>query len=579
MPASASSSQSLPSPSPLLASLSSLSAANTLSELDLHNASISKRQVFAQAIAIAVFYGFTWTLAANVPAAAILFYVIFVPVILNYYLPTQLAAFSFPEHNQSRAFKNSLVLTVLLSMVLLTIVGLSGGDGKQYIIAKGFAIGLFAFKQLFLVREFGANNQEVPPPPPTYLSYFIYPLIMFTTVAWWVSGFSNKLFGLFMTLGMLTLLFTGAFILLGFDKPVDKSKRVCEESGNPLVISKDGYFFSLMYILVEFTGGLSGLLMQGSRESSALAKSIALQIFSTAVVGLAQPVAVRATDRVRFSVLMLSIYVAIDLVQSILYFDAELYSMDFVRIVLVQEFSGLVKNCGLLEFMGYLVRFRKKNPYRSVESVQMMLKKGLIDTMSEILSVVMIICMYVVESFLITSNIARPVIVTKYGLVNGSSSELNVTDVEWEFEWPRCSVTCAGWHAGRGHAPDEVKNAGDLLLLMVVLLVVRVVFMLAERTILLTVQARLSSGDSSVVGIVEEKGEKSEIEEKEGGMADLAVQEASRVFYKASPIFIACILFAGIQGATVGIVQANWSGISDVQTGEVNGIVIDMNVK
>jgi len=109
--------------------------------------------------------------------------------------------------------------------------------------------------------------------------------------------------------------------------------------------------------------------------------------------------------------------------------------------------------------------------------------------------------------------------------------------------------------------------------------VVRVVFMLAERTILLTVQARLSSGDSSVVGIVEEKGEKSEIEEKEGGMADLAVQEASRVFYKASPIFIACILFAGIQGATVGIVQANWSGISDVQTGEVNGIVIDMNVK
>jgi len=176
MPASASSSQSLPSPSPLLASLSSLSAANTLSELDLHNASISKRQVFAQAIAIAVFYGFTWTLAANVPAAAILFYVIFVPVILNYYLPTQLAAFSFPEHNQSRAFKNSLVLTVLLSMVLLTIVGLAGGDGKQYMIAKGFAIGLFAFKQLFLVREFGANNQEVPPPPPTYLSYFIYPL-------------------------------------------------------------------------------------------------------------------------------------------------------------------------------------------------------------------------------------------------------------------------------------------------------------------------------------------------------------------------------------------------------------------
>jgi len=102
MQASASSSQSLSSSRPLRASLSSLSIANTLSELDLHAASISKRQVFAQAIAIAVFYGFKWTLAANVPAAAIIFYVIFSPVILNYYLPTQLAAFSFPQHNQSR---------------------------------------------------------------------------------------------------------------------------------------------------------------------------------------------------------------------------------------------------------------------------------------------------------------------------------------------------------------------------------------------------------------------------------------------------------------------------------------------
>jgi len=276
---------------------------------------------------------------------------------------------------------------------------------------------------------------------------------------------------------------------------------------------------------------------------------------------------------------MLSIYIAIDLVQSILYFDADLYSMDFVRIVLVQEISGLVKNSGLLEFMGYLFRFRKQNPYRSIESVQMMLKKGLIDTMSEILSVVMITCMYVVESFLITHNVARPVIVTKYGLVNGSSSELNMTDVEWEFEWPKCSVTCAGWNAGRGHAPDETKNTGDLLLFMVILLAVRVAFMLAERTILLTVQAKLSSGDSSVVGIVEEKGEESDTEAGEEGVADLAAQEASRVFEKVSPLLIACILYAGIQGATFGIITANWSGISDAHTGEANGIVMDMNVK
>jgi len=161
----------------------------------------------------------------------------------------------------------SLVVTVVLSMVFLTVMGLAGGEGKQYMIARGFAVGFFSLKQFFLAREFGASNQEPRPPPPTYVSYFIYPLIFFSTVAWWVSGFSVKLFGLFSALGMLTLLFTGAFILLRFDKPLDKSKRVCEESGNPLVISKDGYFFTLMYILVEVTGGLSGVLMQGSRES------------------------------------------------------------------------------------------------------------------------------------------------------------------------------------------------------------------------------------------------------------------------------------------------------------------------
>ena len=170
-------------------------------------------------------------------------------------------------NTHSRVFKLSLVVTVVLSMVFLTVMVLSGGNGKLYMVSRGLATGFFAFKLFFLVKEFGANSQEVPPPPPTYTSYFIYPLIFFSTVAWWVSGFSVKLFGLFSALGVLTLLFTGAFILLGFDEPLDKSKRVCEESGNSLVISKDGYFFTLMYILVEITGGLSGLLMQGSRES------------------------------------------------------------------------------------------------------------------------------------------------------------------------------------------------------------------------------------------------------------------------------------------------------------------------
>ena len=69
------------------------------------------------------------------------------------------------------------------------------------------------------------------------------------------------------------------------------------------------------------------------------------------------------------------------------------------------------------------------------------------------------------------------------------------------------------------------------------------------------------------------------MEVREEGVADLAAQEASRVFEKVGPLLIACILYAGIQGATFGIFTANWSGISDAHTGEVNGIVMDMNVK
>jgi hypothetical protein len=93
---------------------------------------------------------------------------------------------------------------------------------------------------------------------------------------------------------------------------------------------------------------------------------------------LSQRVAIRATDKNRFGLLLLVLYIQVDLTQTLLFLQADILSSEFFLMILIQEVASLMKNCGGPEFGAWLIGWRYKFPLGDEEAVNLLLKKGLL---------------------------------------------------------------------------------------------------------------------------------------------------------------------------------------------------------
>lgn len=113
-------------------------------------------------------------------------------------------------------------------------------------------------------------------------------------------------------------------------------------------------------------------------------------------------------------------------------------------------------------------------------------QKGVVDTLSEVFSVIFIAVMYSWEIGL--ASFAGKFKVTRYALVSGAdpflSESYNTTQVEWEFEHPQCFVTCFGMAI-------PTKSLGEVAGMYLVVFFLRIFFLITERAMVLRIQDRL----------------------------------------------------------------------------------------
>ncbi|GMH64872.1 hypothetical protein TrRE_jg7032 [Triparma retinervis] len=319
--------------------------------------------------------------------------------------------------------------------------------------------------------------------------------------------------------------------------------------GNPQTRASSQYL-ALVAFLTPCGGWAIGTLLMQMRTSSTFWKSIALQCCSTVILSIAHPSALRASDKDKFAILMFGVYLGVDIGQTLLFLEVKLGTLEFFKCVIVQELAGIWKNSGVKEFCLFIVGRRKINPFRDEDYVSVLMKKGMVDTMSEVLAVISVLVMFLVEKALLPYT--TPVIVTKHQVRNDT-----VTDtIEWEFESPVCVTTCAGWVASDGLEEKEDKSATGVTALVVVVLVFRFTFMFLERYHMSQLKFNSSVSRQKTVG----------------GTAN---QDARTIFASSPTFYLSVISFAAIVGATGGSYSSTWSELHHDERGMLTGIEID----
>jgi hypothetical protein len=99
-----------------------------------------------------------------------------------------------------------------------------------------------------------------------------------------------------------------------------KRKRI-NKDGSKYVVENDGYYFG-MYIFLSFFAviniAVASAAIFGSRTSVSK-KAMVIEACSFGMIYFAQKIAIQATDRRRFSLFMLVLYIQVDLTQTILF--------------------------------------------------------------------------------------------------------------------------------------------------------------------------------------------------------------------------------------------------------------------
>lgn len=312
----------------------------------------------------------------------------------------------------------------------------------------GFYTANLALGFLFFL----AAHFSYPLSPPTFFTNYTMPFWYVLGFLWHISSLISSTLSFFVFLAYVAYSIVISTWLLAKANPKTRASS---------------QYLAFVAFLTPCSGWAIGTVLMKVRTLSTFWKSIALQCCSTVIQSIAHPAALRASDKNKFAVLMFGVYLGIDIGQTLLFLEVKLGTLEFFKCIIVQEVGGIWKNSGVKEFCQYIVGMRRTNPFRDEEYVRVLMKKGMVDTISEVLSVVSVLVMFLVEKALLPYT--TPVTVTKHQVRNDT-----VTDtIEWEFESPVCVTTCAGWVASAGLEEKEDKSAAEVTALVAVVLVFR----------------------------------------------------------------------------------------------------------
>ena len=157
--------------------------------------------------------------------------------------------------------------------------------------------------------------------------------------------------------------------------------------------------------------------------------------------------------------------------------------------IFIGEICSLFKNCGLLAYIFYLCGVTKSNPYTSDSFMEILEKKGVVDSMAEVLSCVAVGIVYSMEKQVRGWDGVNMFNVT-VPFANGTS---------YHFVTEGCGVTCFGWTINDGippPSPESIRSGWTIFGVLALIAVVRVLFLLVERIALDLISRRFKKSSS-----------------------------------------------------------------------------------
>ncbi|GMI34022.1 hypothetical protein TeGR_g5026, partial [Tetraparma gracilis] len=290
--------------------------------------------------------------------------------------PYVVASWVFPTHKHTRLQKLGYLAFAIPRYIL------SVSDPEYGFIGDGVQFSFYLF--LHLLYGPATSGQ-----PPTYCKVLTPPLYILVGVGFIMVPFVPLIGALLFGLGFLYAFIAGPYLLFA-DKPMSKEQRTKVEGDKEVkhVIMGDGYYFALYIFLSQGAGTTLGMVLLATSGTSPKEQSLALQATSTLLLMAGQKVGARCTSVARCAALMLVIYLAVDTLQTFLYLNEDMLSLDFFQMIAIQEVFSLCKNGGILGFLAWAVGMSSTNPYADPESVRLLKSKATVDSLSEIFGAV-----------------------------------------------------------------------------------------------------------------------------------------------------------------------------------------------
>ncbi|GMI25829.1 hypothetical protein TeGR_g9762, partial [Tetraparma gracilis] len=467
------------------------------------------------------------------------------------------ASWVFPTHKHTRLQK----LGYLAFAIPFYIASVS--DPEYGIIAPGV---LNSFS-LFLHLLYGPATSGQP---PTYCKVLMPPFYILSGLGPIMVPFVPLIGALLIGLSFLYFFIVVPYLLFA-DKPMSKEQRSKVEGDKEVkhAITGDGYYLALYIYLSQVTGAVLGVVLLATSRRSPKEQSLALQAMSTLLLMAAQKVGARCTSVARYAALMLVIYLAVDTLQTFLYLNEDMLSLDFFQMIAIQEVFSLCKNGGILGFLAWAVGLSSTNPYADAESVRLLKSKATVDSLSEIFGAVAAFTFFAVEKELVGMDGAQMVNVTFAG-----NSTLNYIS-------PFCLSTCPDFTMNNEEmeAPtlegDEVVSRLAALGVFATVLVIRMACLRAELWFL--ERMRTHFGKQGAVTPVSEAPISSNTDAGEDGdgsapaatqragqkQASEAVGAAAGVFKEVSLLFLLVSFYCSMNSVAFGLAASKWAPTSD----------------
>ena len=329
----------------------------------------------------------------------------------------------------------------------------------------------------FFYRKNNGNIEDIP----TLASYLVVPIFILTATGIIISELHKQASNILIQLGLAYTLGIFCFLLF-FDKPCDPEKR---EGFTPSQINNNSAYCILYLWGLMYTG--VGMSMVLNMFNGSVLQTLAIQCLSVLLLFASQKVGIRASNRRRFAPLMTIIYYSVDLFQIILFIEVEAFSLNFFYMLFIQEAGSMMKNAGLIELFAWVLQIRHDNPYKSVECVDMLRIKGLVDTLSEVLVAFGAFTIYLVEKEARGMEGSLKYNVT-HTLMNGTA---------FSYEAEFCSVTCVGWIVNGSFPPPPPKATASLLLLFMFVAFLRSICLGLETYFLRSLQRAIDPLESA----------------------------------------------------------------------------------